>query len=168
VVHGDARAEVVVVGIDFGLSYESLKRAALHIRAGAAFIGTNADKSFPSPEGLIPGAGSLLALLHTATDVPPTVIGKPALPMFEAALRVTGTPAAQTLMIGDRLDTDISGARAADMPTALLLSGVTTPEALASSEVWADVAFESLEALLRAWAGDAWVQARIKLRRRTG
>ncbi|MCU0475720.1 MAG: HAD hydrolase-like protein, partial [Anaerolineae bacterium] len=82
--------------------------------------------------------------------------------------RVTGTPAAQTLMIGDRLDTDISGARAADMPTALLLSGVTTPEALASSEVWADVAFESLEALLRAWAGDAWVQARIKLRRRTG
>lgn len=169
VVGEDGHADVVVVGIDFHLSYSKLKRAALLIRAGAAFIGTNADKTFPSSEGLIPGAGSLLAMLETATGVHPLVIGKPATPMFEAALRVTDTPAVKTLMVGDRLDTDISGAQAVGLKTALLLSGVATPEDMATGEIWADVAFETLEGLLRAWAGDAWVQARIKARRgRTG
>lgn len=168
VVDGDAPAEVVVVGIDFDLSYAKLKRAALLIRSGAAFIGTNGDKTFPDGDGLVPGAGSLLALIQTATGVAPEVVGKPGLPMFEAALRATGTPAAKTLMVGDRLDTDIFGAKGAGMPTALLLSGVTTPDELAVSDVWADVAFETLEALLRAWAGDAWVLARQKLRRRAG
>jgi 4-nitrophenyl phosphatase len=168
VVGEDGPAEVVVAGIDFALSYPKLRRAALLIRAGAAFIGTNGDKTFPTPDGLVPGAGSILALLRTATDIEPTVIGKPALPMFEAALRVTGTPAAQTLMIGDRLDTDISGAQQAGLATALLLSGVANPEDPMQSGIWPDVAFEHLEALLRAWAGDAWVQARSKARRRAG
>jgi len=166
VVGADGAAEVVVVGIDFEFTYAKLKHAALLIRGGADFIGTNGDKTFPSTEGLIPGAGSLLAMLETAAGVSPLVIGKPGLPMFEAALRVTGTPAAKTLMVGDRLDTDISGAQAAGMQTALLLSGVATPEDMATGEVWADVAFETLEALLRAWAGDGWVQGRIKARRK--
>jgi ribonucleotide monophosphatase NagD (HAD superfamily) len=71
-------------------------------------------------------------------------------------------------MIGDRLDTDIAGAKALGLPTVLLLTGVTTPEILASSDVWADVAYEDLPALLRAWAGDAWWQARVKARRAQG
>lgn len=166
VVGDDGTAEIVVAGIDFNFTYAKLKRAALLIQAGATFIGTNGDKTFPSSEGLIPGAGSILAMLQTATGVAPVVIGKPGVPMFEAALRVTGTAPDKTLMVGDRLDTDISGAQAAGMKTALLLSGVATPEDMASGEVWADVAFESLEGLLRAWAGDAWVQNRIKARRK--
>lgn len=168
VVGENAEAEVVVAGIDFHFTYAKLKQAALLIRGGAAFIGTNGDKTFPSTEGLIPGAGSILAMLETATGISPIVIGKPGVPMFEAALRATGTSADKTLMVGDRLDTDISGAQAAGMKTALLLSGVATPEDMATANVWADVAFETLEGLLRAWAGDAWVQARIKTRRKGG
>ncbi len=168
VIGEDGAADLVVAGIDFEFTYAKLKRAALLIRGGAEFIGTNGDKTFPSTDGLIPGAGSILAMLETATGVAPTVIGKPGLPMFEAALRVTGTPADKTLMVGDRLDTDINGAQAAGMKTALLLSGVATPEEMATGNVWADVAFETLEGLLRAWAGDAWVQNRIKSRRKGG
>jgi 4-nitrophenyl phosphatase len=166
VVSEEDGADVVVAGIDFNFTYAKLKRAALLIRDGAAFIGTNGDKTFPSTEGLIPGAGSILAMLETATGVAPLVIGKPGRPMFEAALRVTNTAADKTLMVGDRLDTDIGGAQAAGMKTALLLSGVATPEDMATGDIWADVAFETLEGLLRAWAGDVWVQERIKARRK--
>lgn len=160
--------DVVVSGIDTELTYEKLKTAALHIRRGADFIGTNPDRTFPMPDGLVPGAGSIQAALQAATDQVPVIIGKPHPPMFEIALEQLGTDAAATLMIGDRLDTDIAGAKALGLPTVLLLTGVTTPEILAGSDVWADVAYEDLPALLRAWAGDAWWQARVKARRAQG
>ncbi len=86
-------AGVVVAGIDFELTYATLKRATYLIRAGADFIGTNADATFPLPDGLAPGSGSILAALTTATDVTPTVIGKPYPPMFAAALHALGTTA---------------------------------------------------------------------------
>jgi 4-nitrophenyl phosphatase len=165
VVDDDAPAELVVAGIDFNLTYAKLKHAALLIRGGAAFIGTNGDLTFPSPEGLVPGAGSILAALQAATGVAPEMMGKPAAPMFERALAVVGASAANTLMIGDRLDTDINGAQAVGMQTALLLSGVTTPELLASGSVWPDVAYENLLALLTAWAGDGWIRAFRKAQR---
>lgn len=149
----DHDVQVVVVGIDFDLTYEKLKRAALLIRAGADFIGTNDDVTFPAPEGLVPGAGSLIAALKTATDRQPLIMGKPGAPMFEASLRVMGTQPAQTLMIGDRLNTDIAGAQAVGLKTALVLTGVTAPGDLEHSATQPDTVYEDLPALTRAWLG---------------
>jgi len=146
-------ARVVVVGIDFNLTYNKLKRAAYLIRAGADFIGTNGDATFPLPDGLAPGAGSLIAALRTATDREPLMIGKPNAPMFEAALRALGTTRPATLMIGDRLNTDIQGAQKAGFPAALVLTGVTSREALAASDMQPDGVYDDLPALMAAWSG---------------
>ena len=160
--------DIVVAGIDFELTYDALKWTALAIRAGAEYIGTNPDKTFPSMEGLVPGAGSMLAALEAATDQQPTVIGKPGMPMFETALDVLGTSAENTLMIGDRLGTDILGGKNAGMQTALLFTGVTTPDDLTqdADTVWPDVAYEGLPELVRAWAGDDWYMAAMKAKRK--
>lgn len=160
--------QAVVAGIDFGLTYDKLKRTALHIRAGAEFYGTNGDRTYPGEEGLVPGAGSLLAALQAATDREPIVIGKPGRPMFEIALKHVGLSLADAnaaLMVGDRIDTDIAGAKVVGMQTALLLTGVTQPNELSGSSIWPDVAYEDLPALLRAWAGDEWYRAKLKAKR---
>ncbi len=143
--------DVVVVGIDFELTYENLKRASMLIRAGADFIGTNLDATFPADEGLVPGAGSVLAAVRTATGREPRVMGKPDAPMFEAALGVLGTAAATTLMIGDRMDTDIVGAQLYGLRTALVLTGVTTRAELPSFNPPPDGVYENLPALLADW-----------------
>jgi len=119
-------AEAVVCGIDFDLTYSKMRTATLQIRRGARFIGTNPDVSFPSPAGLVPGAGSILALLQAASGVAPAIIGKPQRAMFEAVLRQLGTQPAETLMIGDRIGTDIQGAQALGFKTALVMTGVET------------------------------------------
>lgn len=146
-------AQVVVAGLDFDLTYDRLRRAALLIRAGADFIGTNDDVTFPSTEGLIPGAGSLLAALRAATDREPLVMGKPGRAMFETALHLLGTPPQQTLMIGDRMNTDITGAQATGMRTVLVLSGVSTREQALASEAPPDAIYDDLAHLARVWPG---------------
>lgn len=149
-------AQVVIVGLDVNLTYQKLAIATHRIRAGAVFIGTNADKTFPMNNGVInPGAGSILASLETATGVKPRVMGKPHAPIFLAALEHLGTPAAHTLMIGDRLDTDILGAQQAGLKTVLVLSGVSEEgdvEANAAN-VRPDATFAHLAEVLRAWQG---------------
>jgi 4-nitrophenyl phosphatase len=121
-------AVAVVVGMDRKLTYEKLRTAALLIRGGVPFIATNTDRTFPVPEGLVPGAGSIVAALEAATDVKAKVIGKPEPEMYLAALERLGTAPADTLVVGDRLETDIAGGQAIGLPTALVLSGVTSPE----------------------------------------
>jgi 4-nitrophenyl phosphatase len=143
--------QLVVQGADFELTYQKLKIACLAIRAGASFIATNLDRSFPSEEGLIPGAGALVAALQTATDVEPLAIGKPQPVMFEVAMQMLGCSADTTLVIGDRLDTDIAGARNAGMPAALVLTGVSEREAAASSPHAPDAVFDDLVQLLEHW-----------------
>ncbi len=149
----DDGARVVVAGIDFELTYDKLKRATLILRAGADFIGTNADATFPLPEGLVPGAGSILAALSTACGRQPLVMGKPSTPMFEAALAALGTPPGQTVMIGDRLDTDIAGAAQHGLRSILVLTGVATRAEAAASPAPPDAVFDDLPALMRAWDG---------------
>lgn len=144
-------ARVVVAGIDFQLTYERLKRATYLIRAGADFIGTNGDVTFPMADGLAPGAGSILAALKTATDRQPIMIGKPDKPMFEAALRILDSQPESALMIGDRLDTDIEGAQKAGLRAALVLTGVTSRGELATNAVVPDGVYEGLPALMAAW-----------------
>ena len=144
-------AEIVVVGIDFNLTYKKLRIATMLIRGGAAFIGTNPDVTFPTPDGLAPGAGSILALLEAATDAKPTVIGKPERAMFETAVQRMGTMANRTLMIGDRLGTDIMGGNNAGLKTALVMTGVTTPDILAESLPKPTAIFDDLEDLRSKW-----------------
>jgi 4-nitrophenyl phosphatase len=165
-VYGES-PQAVVVGVNFDLTYDTLTQATLHIRNGAEFVGTNPDKTFPSPLGLVPGAGSLVAALQASTDVEPVIIGKPAVPMFETALNITQTAPEATLMIGDRLNTDISGAQAVGMQTALVFTGVTTSEELShpDNDIWPDVAYEGLPELLKAWAGDKWFRDRLKAKK---
>lgn len=150
-VYDEARPQVVVVGLDTEATYAKLKRAVLGVRAGARFIGTNPDFTLPTPEGLVPGAGSLLALVRAATDVEPVVIGKPGRAMMDTAIDMLGADRARTLALGDRLDTDIAGAAAAGLASALVLTGVTTPAQLELSSPKPDAVFADLPELTAAW-----------------
>ncbi len=141
----------VVVGIDFTLSYDKVRRANTLIRGGADFVGTNADATFPMPDGPAPGAGSILALLATATGKKPVVIGKPNAAMYQAALDVIGTTPEETLMVGDRIDTDIAGAQAFGMKGALVLTGVSTRQEAESSVQPPDIMLDNLLALVSLW-----------------
>ncbi|MEP7060256.1 MAG: HAD-IIA family hydrolase [Actinomycetota bacterium] len=117
-------ADAVVVGFDRGLDYPKLRQACLLVERGAALIATNADRSFPAPDGFWPGAGALLAAVETTTGRTGEVIGKPAAPLLEAARGRGGggTP----LVVGDRLDTDIAGANGLGWDSLLVLTGITS------------------------------------------
>ncbi|MCU0491854.1 MAG: HAD-IIA family hydrolase [Chloroflexaceae bacterium] len=143
--------QLVVQGADFEVTYEKLRLACLAIRGGARYIATNPDRTFPSEEGLIPGAGAIGAALTAATEVEPFVIGKPQPTMFLAALEMLGGTAETALTIGDRLDTDIAGSLAANVPSALVLTGVATRDELATSPYQPTVVFTDLPELLEAW-----------------
>lgn len=127
--HSEQEVLAVVVGMNRQLHFSELSRATLLLRAGAGFVGTNADRTFPVPEGLIPGVGAILAALEVASGVKPHVVGKPEPEMYLAAIERMGVSPAETLVVGDRLETDILGAQQLGMRTALVLSGVTPPEA---------------------------------------
>ena len=144
-------AEYVVAGWDRQLTYDKLAEATLHIRAGARFIGTNPDRTWPSERGLIPGAGPILAALEVATDIEPTIVGKPSPLMFQTALDRLGADASTTAMLGDRLETDILGGHNAGLTTILVLSGVTTSDDLAASPIQPDLVFDDITALVHAW-----------------
>jgi 4-nitrophenyl phosphatase len=118
----------VLVSMDRGLTFEKLRKATLLIRAGVPFIGTNPDRSFPTPEGLVPGTGAILAALKAATDTEPVIIGKPKPEMYRIALDRLESSPQETLVIGDRLETDIAGAQALGCHTALVLTGVSSKE----------------------------------------
>jgi len=115
-------AEVVAVGFDPDLTYDRVRTAALAIRAGARFVGSNPDATLPTPEGFWPGAGATLAMLRAATGVRPEVAGKPEPALFETVAAAIGP--GPYLMVGDRADTDLDGAHRLGWATALVLSGV--------------------------------------------
>jgi len=141
------RADVVVVGIAEDLSYAQLRTACVLVRRGARLIATNADRTFPAPGGQEwPGAGALLAAIVTATGAEAEVVGKPFAPLFETARTRAG--ASTPLVIGDRLDTDIAGAENLGWDSLLVLTGVSTPDELASSGVRPTYVAEDLRVLL--------------------
>jgi 4-nitrophenyl phosphatase len=147
----DDGADFVAVGMDFSICYEQLAHAALQIRAGARFIGSNPDLTFPSERGILPGAGSLLAFLEAASGVQPTIVGKPGTAMMEQALALMGADPASTAMLGDRLETDILGAQRAGIHTILVMSGVTDAPRLSTSEVQPDLVFDDVAHLHVVW-----------------
>ena len=116
-------ATAVVQGLDPQLRYATLAEACIALRAGAVWVACNVDPTLPSERGPLPGNGSLVAVLRTATRLEPQVAGKPAPALMQTAARRVG--AAAPLVVGDRLDTDIQGGRAAEMATLLVLTGVS-------------------------------------------
>ncbi len=147
----DKDVQGVVVGLDFDINYQKLKTATLCINAGADFIGTNPDVTFPVENGVGPGNGAIIASVAAATGQTPVIVGKPERIMFEVALGQLGTQAAETAMIGDRLGTDILGARRVGMKTILLLSGISTAEDVEASETKPDLIYSGIADLVVDW-----------------
>jgi HAD superfamily hydrolase (TIGR01450 family) len=115
------------------------------VQRGARLIATNPDRSFPAPGALWPGAGALLAVVTETTGAEAEIVGKPYAPLFEAGRSRAG--ASTPLVIGDRLDTDIAGAQGLGWDSLLVLTGVTTAEDLASSDIRPTYVAEDLRAL---------------------
>lgn len=123
--------DYVVVGKTTAFNYDMLKKAVSLINKGARFIGANPDITDPAPNGeLIPAVGPILSAIETATGKKPYIVGKPNPVMMSIAKNKISAHSADTVMIGDRMDTDILGGLGAGMKTCLVLSGVTTQEML--------------------------------------
>jgi 4-nitrophenyl phosphatase len=126
-------AKAVVMGIDLLINFEKMREATLLVRQGVPFYATNPDKTFPTPRGEIPGAGAWAAVIVTATGIEPIYAGKPSPYMIDLACQRLASRNEQTLVVGDRLETDIAGGQAAGCPVALLLSGVSRRD---QAETW--------------------------------
>lgn len=146
-------ARYAVAGLHFELTYQDLADVTLAIGNGATFIGTNADHVYPTERGLQPGAGSILALLQKSTGVTPYTVGKPNPPLYELALERLGAAPGETIMVGDRYDTDIAGAQALGLMGAAVLTGVGTLASFVEAEQPPEVITAGLPELLRLLAG---------------
>lgn len=124
--HLPVSVAAVVQGYGPDVCATDLAEAAYAIAGGASWLATNDDATLPTERGLAPGNGSLVAALTHATRATPRVTGKPHAPAYQVALERLGLPLEQCLMLGDRLDTDIAGARAVGLASALVLTGVST------------------------------------------
>jgi len=125
VVGGGEPADVVVVGLDLDLTYQRLSGAVLALERGATFIASNHDPTYPTREGLRPGAGAIVAAVATAAGREPRFAGKPHEPMRSLLkARTEG----HVWIVGDRDDTDLAMGRAEGWDTALVLSGVSKGE----------------------------------------
>jgi len=127
----DHDADAIVTGYGPQVVWGDVMRAAVRIRDGLWWVATNTDASIPTPFGVAPGHGVLVETLSRFAGVTPVVAGKPARPLLDETARRVG--AGQPLMVGDRLDTDIEGARVVGVDSLLVLTGVTgLPELVAA------------------------------------
>jgi 4-nitrophenyl phosphatase len=145
---GDQKPEdpvaAVVAGMDININHQKIKTAMKLILGGAAFIATNRDGSYPTPEGPSPGTGMVIAAIEAASGVKPYVAGKPYPAIFNSALKQLNSNPDQVLMVGDRLNTDIQGAEALGIDTAAVLSGITSLEEIKQSPLKPDFIFQDL------------------------
>lgn len=125
----------VVQGYGPEVTALDLAEAAYAVNAGAVWVATNDDATLPTERGFAVGNGSLVAAVTNSTGRRPEVVGKPHAPAYRIAVERLGLPPEECLMLGDRLDTDIAGAVGVGLPSALVLTGVSTREqALAQPE----------------------------------
>ena len=148
-VEAGAKAHLVVVGFTPFLEYKELAMGSLLVHKGARFIGTNPDPSIPSEIGPLPGAGAILAAISAATGVQPFIVGKPGPTIFEEAIDRLAGSKNNTAMVGDRLSTDIAGAKDAGLSTILLLSGISSRKDIGDSGVKPDYVFSDIQQLAR-------------------
>ena len=145
------RAEYVFVGWDRNLTYEKLKTAVVAIRNGARHIATNTDRTYPTPEGLWPGAGSIVAAVTCGSGREPDVAGKPNPQIVELALERMGVEARSALLVGDRLDTDIAAGLAAGVDTLLVLTGVSSVREVEETGIRPTHIRDDFDALVNSW-----------------
>ena len=122
----EANPDYVVLGETRTYSFERITRAIRLIQGGARFIATNPDPTGPSPDGTLPATGSVAALISRATGSDPYFVGKPNPLMMRSALNALEAHSESTIMLGDRMDTDIVSGLEAGLETILVLSGVTS------------------------------------------
>jgi NagD protein len=118
--------DYVVLGETRTYNFETITRAIRLIEGGARFIATNPDPTGPSTFGTLPATGSVAALITRATGVAPYFVGKPNPLMMRSALRALDAHSGSTVMIGDRMDTDIVSGLEAGLRTILVLTGIST------------------------------------------
>jgi HAD superfamily hydrolase (TIGR01457 family) len=148
-VSADSReADVLLVGLDRDFNYKKLTNAAAVVRAGAHFIAINRDAALPIIGDLIPGCGAMVAAIEAASGITPEVIGKPQPALLQEAMQQLASRPDETIMIGDSLDIDIAGGKAAHTSTLLVLSGKDSRESLAKSRFKPDFVYENLAAML--------------------
>jgi NagD protein len=121
----DIDPDYVVLGETEAYNYEAITKAIRLIEAGARFIATNPDVSGPSEKGTVPGCGAMASLIEKATSKIPFFVGKPNPFMMRAALNFLNVHSEDTVMVGDRMDTDIIAGVESGLDTILVLTGVT-------------------------------------------
>jgi len=126
-----SRADLVIVSATSVVDYDDLRNATLALHRGADFLASSRDATYPMPEGPWPGAGAILAAVETATGQTAPIVGKPEPQLLFTALDRLGE--GRTLVVGDRIDTDVVAAAAARLESALVLSGGTSAE---EAEQW--------------------------------
>ncbi|KRN89959.1 TIGR01457 family HAD-type hydrolase [Ligilactobacillus ceti] len=131
----ETKPDYVVVGLDSDVTYHKFEVATLAIRNGSKFIGTNADTNLPNEKGLVPGAGSLIALVEKAVQEKPLFIGKPEPIIMKKALDKLGLAKDQVVMVGDNYLTDISAGINFGIDTIIVYTGVSTRDQVAKEKV---------------------------------
>lgn len=142
------QAQAVVMGIDWDITFQKVVETTLLVRAGVPFYTTNTDRTFPTPRGEIPGCGAWLSVVTSATGIDPIVAGKPFPPIMELSLERLGTNKEETLVVGDRLETDIAAGHNVGCPTALVLSGVSTMDQASAWKQKIDIIANDLASLV--------------------
>lgn len=143
-------ADAVIVGGDFNLNYTKIKDAVLHLQKGAVLIGSNGDMLIPTEEGLVPEAGMTLAALEAGSGIKPIILGKPEPYFFKIAVERLSDEV-DVVMLGDRLDTDIAGAKAYGMKTILVKTGVDDELGIEEKNIYPDLVVEDLVDLKKMW-----------------
>ncbi len=151
---GALDVDVVVVGLDRSVDYARLRAAALLVQRGATLVASNGDASFPAADGTAwPGAGAILAAIQTTTGAPAEIVGKPHPPLLRGALaRASG---GRPLVVGDRLDTDVAGAVRLGWDSALVLTGISTREDVATVSASPTYVVDSVTAIVSDDRGSA-------------
>ncbi len=148
-VRDDERVGWVVIAFDRTFTYAKLNTALQAVKRGARLIATNPDRTCPVADGEIPDCAGMIAAVEAVTDkTVELVVGKPSRLMLEVALEVLGLPASETVIVGDRIETDVTMGKALGLGTVLVLSGVTRADDLRIAELKPDHVLGSIQELL--------------------
>ncbi|MQA07327.1 MAG: HAD-IIA family hydrolase [Pseudonocardiaceae bacterium] len=144
----ERRPDYVVLGETRTYSFTSITTAIRLVAQGSKFIATNPDATGPSRDGLLPATGSVAALIQRATGFEPYYVGKPNPLMMRSALRSLGAHSEGTVMIGDRMDTDVRAGLEAGLETILVLSGISSRESVESFPYRPNMVVDSIADLI--------------------